>query len=141
MKTLHKAMMGMMLIGALTVSLGMVNPTLLPAWAQHAQHGEAQHPEHGEAQHGQHGQHGEMQHHDTSDAREHFHVLAEQLELSEDQMHALAEPFHEAFAAMQQLHSFHAVMVEHLSDEQQAKFAEMIHEMLGDAFGEMAEAQ
>ncbi len=112
MRNLHRAMMGVTFVGALAVSVAMIQPWAVAAVAQHghgteAQHGEAANPE------------------------DHFSMFAAELELSAEQQHALAEPFSEAFAAMQQLHHLHEVIAEQLTDAQQEKFAEMVHERMG----------
>ena len=112
MKNLHRAMMGVTFVAVLAVSVAMIQP-----WAL------AEVPQHG---HGAEAQHGE-----AASAEDHFSVFAAQLELSAEQQHALAEPFSEAFAAMQQLHHLHEVIAEQLTDGQQEKFGELVHEMLG----------
>ena len=119
MRALHNTMMGFGLAVVLAVSLGAIQPWTPVAEAQHGQHADAQH--------------GQM-----TDAQEHFHMFAEQLELSDEQQHAIAEPFHEASTAMETLHHTHDAIVEHLTDEQKQKMTEMIHEMLGASFAGQA---
>lgn len=112
MRNLHRALMGVTFVAVIAVSVAMIQPWALAAVPQHghgveAQHGEAANPE------------------------DHFSMFAAELELSAEQQHALAEPFSEAFAAMQQLQHLHEVIAEQLTDGQQEKFAALIHEMMG----------
>jgi hypothetical protein len=76
-----------------------------------------------------------------NDPEAHFHALAEHLELTPEQQQTLAEPFNEAFAAMQRLHQLHGEIAAELTDEQQAALAEMVHEMMGAAFGDTPDAR
>jgi len=123
MRALHNSMVGFGLAVVLMVSVGAFLSWTPVAEAQSGQHPE---PQHGQPAEGQHGQ--------MSDAQEHFHMFAEQLGLTDEQQHSIAEPFHEATAAMETLHQAHDAIVEHLTDEQKQKMAEMIHEMLGAQF-------
>ena len=76
LRALHRAMMTMMLAAVLAVGAGVLQQWNLTALAQH---GEAEDPQ------------------------AHFDMIAERLSLSEAQRETLAEPFHAAFAAMQEL--------------------------------------
>jgi hypothetical protein len=133
MKTLHNTLLGIGLVAVFAIAVVSIQPLIAVAEAQHTPTAEArdsrpaaaQHPHDGDGQHGQ-----------ASEAAEHFHALVDQLALSEQQQHALAEPFQEAFAAMQKLHRLHDVIAEELTSEQREKLAAMIHEMLGASFRE-----
>ena len=112
MRSLHHTMMGFGLAVVLAVSVGAFQPWTSVAEAQHGQHADAQHGQHAEAP-------------------EQLSHYAEQHDMTDEQQHSIAEPFHEAVAAMETLHHAHDAIVEHLTDEQKQKMAEMIHEMLG----------
>ncbi len=112
MRNLHRAMMGVTLVAILALSVAMIQPWALAAVPQHGHGGEAQHGE-------------------AASPEDHLSAIAAHLELSAEQQHALAEPFLEMVAAVQQLQHLHVVIAEQLTDGQQEKFAEMFHEMLG----------
>ncbi len=105
MKTLHYAMMTVMLTAVLAVAVGAMYPWTPAAGAQQ-----------GEA----------------ADPRAHIDKVAERLELTDAQRETLEKPFHEVFAAMQELHRLHDVIAAELTDGQMAKLALMIHEGLGE---------
>jgi flagellar motility protein MotE (MotC chaperone) len=125
MKSQHHTLMGIGLVAVLAICVVTTQPWAAVAGTQDSRVGEAQHSHATEAQHSHAGE-----------AQDHFHALVEQLDLNEDQQHALSEPFHEAFAAMQKLHELHGVIAAKLTEEQRGKLAEMIHEMLGGAAAE-----
>jgi hypothetical protein len=127
-------MTGLALVATLIVSLGILQPEVVSAWAQHGNDA-GRHPAiaHEGHAYGQHGQHGAMQHGDMSDPEAHFRAVAERLALTAGQREVLAEPFTEAFAAMQRLHELHAAIAAELTDEQKATLATMMHEMMGHA--------
>ena len=131
MRTLHRAMMGVTLAALLLFAVGAIHPWS-PALAQHGHEGATQHGHDGAAQH------------EATSPQDHFHAMLEHLELTEAQHEVLAEPFQEAFAAMQELHRLHEVIVAELTEEQQKTLAEMVHSMLGaaptDRHGEGEEA-
>ena len=104
MRTLHRTMMIVMLAAILAVGVGAV-----PSWSFTA-----------EAQHGH-----------AAEPKTHFDEIAERLELTAAQRETLAEPFHEAMAAMQELHRLHDVIARDLTDEQKNKLAQMIHDVMG----------
>lgn len=107
MRTLHFAMMGVMSVAVLAVALGATH--FLPLTAE-AQHGHGAEPQ------------------------SHFEAVAGMLELTADQRQALAAPFQEAFAAMQELHRLHDAIAAQLTDAQRDKLREMVHERMGEAF-------
>ena len=113
MKTLHRAMMGVMMIAVLAAAVGVIQP-----WAPTA-----------EAQHGQHGG-GE-----AIDPQEHFAAWASELELSAPQREVLAPTFIEGFAAMAELQRIHGAIVGELNDIQKEKFAKMVGGMMGGSSG------
>jgi len=76
-------------------------------------------------------QHGQMQAGQADDPEAHFAKFVEHLELTDTQRDALAGPFQEAFAAMQELHRLHGVIAAELSDEQKEKVAQMMHQAMG----------
>ena len=104
MRILGRAIMTMMLAAVVALAVGVHQPWSLTAEAQHGQ---------------------------TDDPEAHFNQIAERLELTAAQRETLAEPFREAFAAMQQLHRLHDVIAADLTDGQKDKLARMIHEALG----------
>ena len=110
MKTLHRVLMTGMLAALLAVGVGAVNPSLVTA----------------EAQHGQAGHHAM-----TTDAEAHFGQLAERLELTPEQRDSLRGTFDEAFAVMQEMHRLHGVIEAGLTSDQNTKFMDMMHEMMG----------
>ncbi len=114
MKTLHNAMMGVMLIAVLAAAVGVIQP-----WTPTA-----------EAQHGQHGGGGE-----AIDPQEHFAAWAAELELSAPQREVLEPTFIEGFAAMAELQRIHGAIVGELNDVQKEKFAKMVGGMMGGAEG------
>ena len=114
MRTLHRAMMTVMLTAVLAVAVGAMHPWTLTA---EAQHGEA------------------------ADPRAHLDAVAERLELTDVQRETLEKPFHEAFAAMQELHRLHDVIAAELTDGQKEKLAHMIHEALGGSLSEQQHGQ
>ena len=114
MRTLHRAMMGAVMIAIVAAAVGVVQP-----WTQTA-----------EAQHGQQGADGE-----ASDPAAHFEAIATELELSARQREALTGPFMDGFAAMAELQRVHKVIVRELNDVQQAKFGEMLQGMMGGEAG------
>ncbi|HXV63621.1 MAG TPA: hypothetical protein VEK15_23170 [Vicinamibacteria bacterium] len=65
-----------------------------------------------------------------SDPQAHFDKIAERLALTASQRESLAQPFHQAFAAMEELHRLHDVIAAELSEEQKGQLREMIHAML-----------
>ena len=95
MRTLHRAMMTVMLAAILAVGVG-------------------------EAQHGH-----------STDPQDHFTDIAERLDLTAAQRETLEEPFHEAMAAISELHRLHDVIARDLTDEQNNKLAQMIHDVMG----------
>jgi len=115
MKQLHYTMMGVMLVAVLTMALGVTQP-----WIESA---EAQHGDAAEAQHG----HG-------AGVQEQFDAFAAHLGLSAEQEESISAPFHEGFNALQNLHRLHGMIAAELTDEQQGQFAEMLHEMMGASF-------
>jgi len=126
-------MMGIGLVAMLAFAVMAAQPWVAVAEAQHSHASEARHDP---AEGGQHTHGEEAQHGHASAAAEHFHALIEQLALTEAQQDAVAQPFQEAFAAMQKLHEMHAVIAAELTDDQRERLAEMIHEMLADSFGQ-----
>ena len=110
MRTLHRAMMGVMMVAILAAAVGVIQPWALTA----------------EAQHGQHGEQGQ-----AIDPEEHFKAWAEELELSAPQREVLASTFIDGFAAMGELQRVHGAIVSELNDVQKAKFAKMIGGMMG----------
>lgn len=72
-------------------------------------------------------QHGHAQAQDS-----HFAEIAERLELSADQRETLTEPFHEAFAAFEQLHRLHDVIASELTEEQKSKLSALIRDAVGE---------
>ena len=64
------------------------------------------------------------------DAAAHFEAIAQRLALTQDQREQLLQPFHEAFAALQQLHDLHAVIAAELTDGQRRDLADLIHESM-----------
>ncbi len=118
MKTLHQALMGVMMIAILAAAVGVIQP-----WAPTA-----------EAQHGQHGAAGE-----PIDPQEHFAAWAAELELSAPQREVLAPTFIEGFAAMAELQRIHGAIVGELNDIQKEKFAKMVGGMMGGPTGEHGE--
>ena len=117
MRALHHTMMGVGMFAVLAISVVAIQPWIAAAEAQHS-HASGAQDDH------------------ATEAQDHFHALVGQLDLTEDQQHSLAEPFQEAFAAMQKLHQLHEVIATELTDEQKNKLAQMIHEMLGASFAE-----
>jgi hypothetical protein len=115
MRNLHRALMGVTFVAVLAVSVTMIQPWALAAVTQHGDGAGAQHG------------------HQAAGPEDHFSAMAAELELSAEQQHALAEPFAEAFAAMEQLQHLHEVIAEQLTEAQQEKFAEMVHVMMGAA--------
>jgi hypothetical protein len=107
MKSLHRALLGVALIALLAISLGFAQPWMSVAEAQHG-HG--------------------------AGAEEQFDAFATHLELTDVQREALAAPFREGFAALQNIHRLHGLIVAELTDEQADQFAEMVHEMVGASF-------
>lgn len=81
-------------------------------------------------------QHGHGQGHgDAMDPEAHFDKVASHLELTDAQRDKLREPFHEAFAAMQELHRLHGVIAAELTDDQKHALAQMIHEAMSGGDG------
>lgn len=113
MRTLHYALTGLMLVAVVAISAGAVQPWMSTALAQHGNGGAAQHGQ-------------------AADAEAHFAAVAEQLGLSAAQQAALATPFEQGMTAMQELHRVHEAIVAELTDEQAQKFAQMVHEMMGE---------
>ena len=111
MRTLHRAMMGVMMIAILAAAVGVIQP-----WAPTA-----------EAQHGQHDGQGQ-----AVDPEAHFQAWAEALELSAPQREVLASTFIDGFAAMGELQRVHGAIVSELNDVQKEKFTTMIGGMMGD---------
>lgn len=107
MKQLHYAMMGVMLVAVLALALGVTQPLMNVAEAQHG-HG--------------------------AGVQEQFDTFATHLELSAEQKEAISAPFHEGFNALQNLHRLHGMIDDELSEAQQEQFATMLHEMLGASF-------
>ena len=68
--------------------------------------------------------------HGHSDPQAHFDKVAERLSLTASQREKLAQPFHQAFAAMEELHRLHEVIAAELTEEQKGQLREMIHTML-----------
>ena len=122
MRTLQHAMMTLMLAAVPAVAVGAMQPWSLAAEAQH-------------------GQAADTQHGHAADPQAHFDEVAGRLELTAAQREALAEPFDEAFAAMQELHRLHDVIAAELTDGQKEKLAQMIHEMLGASFSAQQHGQ
>jgi len=108
MQTPHRATMIVMASAVLAAALGVMQPWNVAAEAQHGGH--------------------------AADPQAHFDELARQLELTAAQQEALAGPFQEAFAVMQELHRLHDAIAAELSDEQTHKLAEMIHGMFAAGF-------
>ena len=96
--------MTVILASVLALAVGTVQPWSLTAAAQHGQ---------------------------GDDQQAHFNAIAERLELTVAQQETLAEPFLEAFEAMQQLHRLHDVIAAHLTEDQKDSLAQMIHDALG----------
>jgi len=119
MKTLHHAMMGVMMLAVLAAAVGVIQP-----WAPTA-----------EAQHGQHDADGP-----AIDPQEHFAAWAAELELSEPQREVLTTPFVDAFAAMGELQRLHGVIVSELNEMQKEKFAQMLGQMMTAMHGEAGES-
>ena len=117
MKTVHQALMGITLVGALAVSLGFVLPHGHGALHAEAQHGSAQ------------GQHGH-----AMSIQDQFEAFATHLELTEEQKEAVAAPFQEGMMALENLHRLHSMIAAELTEEQQHQFAEMVHGMVGASF-------
>ncbi|HEX9701075.1 MAG TPA: hypothetical protein VGD06_16605 [Acidobacteriota bacterium] len=124
MQTPHRATMIVMASAVLAAALGVMQPWNVAAEAQHGGHAGAV----------QHGPDAAVQHGHAADPQAHFDELARQLELTAAQQEALAGPFQEAFAAMQELHRLHDAIAAELSDEQTHKLAEMIHGMFAAGF-------
>jgi len=122
MKSLHYAMMGVALIGLLALSLGVTQPLMSTALAQHG-HGDSAAMQHGDGGEGQHG-HGD-------DVGEHFDAFATHLELSAEQKELISAPFHEAFNSLQNVQRLHGMIAAELTDAQQQQLQQMVHEMLG----------
>jgi len=118
MRTLHRAMMGLMMVGILAAAVGVIQP-----WTPTAQ-----------AQHGQHGPEGQ-----AIDPKEHFEAWAAELELSSPQREVLTTPFMDGFAAMSELQRLHGVIARELNDVQKEKFAKMLGQMMGGPRGETSE--
>ena len=114
MRTLHRAMMGVMAVAILAAAVGVMHP-----WARSA-----------EAQHGDSRQHGQAE-----DPQAHFAAMADMLSLTETQRATLSDPFMEAFAAMEDLHRLHEVIVGELTAEQTQTFADMVHQAMAGAMG------
>ena len=110
MRTLHRAMMGLMMVAILAAAVGAIQP-----WAPTA-----------EAQHGQHGDQAE-----AIDPEEHFQAWAEALELSAPQREVLSSTFIDGFAAMAELQRVHGAIVSELNGVQKEKFAKMVGGMMG----------
>jgi hypothetical protein len=127
--------MGIGMVAMLAFAVVAAQPWVPAAEAQHSHAWDAQHDP---AEGGQHPHGEEAQHGHASAAAEHFHALIEQLALTEAQQEAVAQPFQEAFAAMQKLHQMHDVIAAELTGDQRAKLAQMIHEMLAASFGQQA---
>ncbi|HSF15776.1 MAG TPA: hypothetical protein VLK65_09490 [Vicinamibacteria bacterium] len=68
--------------------------------------------------------------HGHSDPEAHFDKVAERLSLTTAQREKLVQPFHQAFAAMEELHRLHEVIAAELTEEQKGQLREMIHTML-----------
>ena len=133
MKTLHRAVMTVMLTAVLAVGVGAMQPSVLTAQAQD---GQAEHREElrSEGQHGHGGpQHGDAQVGVPADPAAHFAQIAERLELTADQQAELEEPFSAAIAAMLELHRLHDEIGASLSDEQSGQLAQMIHNAVSGA--------
>jgi hypothetical protein len=107
MQAPHRATMIVMASAVLAAALGVMQPWNVAAEAQHGH---------------------------AADPQAHFDELARQLELTAAQQEALAGPFQEAFAVMQELHRLHDAIAAELSDEQTHKLAEMIHGMFAAGF-------
>ena len=118
MRALHRAMTSVTLAALLVFAVGAIHPWS-PALAPHGHEGTTQHGHDGAAQH------------EATSPEDHFHAMLEHLELTEAQHEVLAAPFKEVFAAMQELHRLHEVIVAELTEEQQETLAEMVHSMLG----------
>ena len=116
MRTLHQVMMGVTLVALLAVSVAFIQPLAVAAVPQHGQVG----------QHGDAGGAGR----ELGTPEEMFAMFSTHLELTDEQRHAVAEPFAEGFAAMQELHRLHEVIAAELTEEQQETFTGMIHEMM-----------
>jgi hypothetical protein len=115
MKTLHRAMMGVLMTGVLALGFGTFGP-----WAGVL-----------EAQHGEPAQHGH-----ADSPMPPFEHVADALELTAAQRESLEQPFAEAVAAMQQLHHQHEVIAAQLTDAQKEKFATLVHQMMGMEHGD-----
>ena len=126
MRALHRTMMSVTLAALLVFAVGAIHPWSA-ALAQHGHESATQHGHEGTTQHGDAAQH------EATSPEEHFHAVLEHLELTEAQQEVLAEPLHDAFAAMQELHRLHEVIVAELTEEQQKTLAEMVHSMMGTA--------
>lgn len=118
MRAFHRALMGATLAALLVFTVGAIHP-----W------GAALAGHEGTTQHG----HGDAAQHEATGPEDHFHAMLGHLELTEAQQEVLAEPLREAFAAMQELHRLHEVIVAELTEEQQKALAEMVHSMMGTA--------
>jgi hypothetical protein len=135
MQAPHRTTIIVMASAVLAAALGVMQPWNVAANTQHGgqsdavQHAHAAGVQHGHAAAAQHGHPAAVQHGHAADPEAHFDELAAQLELTAAQQEALAGPFQEAFAAMQELHRLHDAIAAELTDEQMHKLAEMIHGM------------
>ncbi len=114
MKTLHSALMVVMSCAVLVVAVGLMPPWSLIA---EAQHGEA------------------------DDPQAHFEVVAKHLDLTADQQEAIGPSFHQAFAAMQELHRLHETIAAELTHEQRQKLAQMIHDAFSGSMSQEGHGQ
>jgi hypothetical protein len=107
MKNLHNAMRGIALAAVLAVSLGFAYPSTPVAEAQHG-HGMGM--------------------------QEQFDAFSSHLELTDHQIEAVAAPFQEGLAALENLHRLHGLIMAELSEEQQQQYTEMVQDMVGSSF-------
>lgn len=121
MRTLHRAMMGVMMVAILAAAAGVIQP-----WTQTA-----------DAQHG--GQHDAAV--AAMDPQEMFEAWATELELSATQREALTAPFNDGFAALGKLHRLHSVILYELNDVQKEEFGHMLHQMMGGMSGQTGRHQ
>jgi Spy/CpxP family protein refolding chaperone len=65
-------------------------------------------------------------HGQRSDPEAHFQKVSDRLELTEAQREKLENPFHDAFAAILELHRLHDEIAAELTDEQKPELGEMV---------------
>lgn len=110
MRTLHRALMGLTLMGILCVGAGFLVPGGATAIAQHGHAAQAE-------------------------AQEHFDAMVAELGLSDGQRAAIAPLFGRGFMLMTELQEIHRAMAAEMTEEQREKFAGMMHHMMGGPDG------